>query len=387
MSRLARPLPRLLDVEGEELVEPSSKPTMEERARLAAEAFEAVPFEPGNEDSPFDLLLSFAARSQISREADQNPDLAGRNPIYEKHFPAFEPVEIPVDDDLSLTGHRSTGAPGAPVIIVVHGMFDSHTTWYVAEYAELLRRWGFHVVALDMRDHGQLLDKSRTSLGLAEGKDLFQAARVLAQAEGVSVGILGFSFGGACAVRAAYEASQEDEAEILKGGVFSMSAPLNIHEAVAALDDPDQHLPRGNSLKDRLVMRGLNRTFQRHLKLRAKRAGPLDSPIDDFESFIRAVILPSYPNEPGLVGAFLGKARANQEEIMGAIQCPTALLHSVDDPVVLATHMLSAQKAAGENSWVTSRLLPRGGHLGAAYLDPKSILAMLNAWFGTLRDG
>lgn len=386
LYRLGPKLPDLTTLEVGGLPDPHPADDRLERAKAALDAFEHGSFEPQGDDSPFRLLTGMGLRNLLTSEADMNPDTAGRTPTY-AGYGDFQPVEIKVDDELSLTGMRSTGAPGAPVILVVHGLFDSHTSSYVVEHAEILRRWGFHVIALDMRDHGRLRGRSTTSLGLFEGKDLFAAARTLAHAEGVSVGILGLSYGGHCAVRAAHEASIAGEPEVLRGGVFSVSAPLNIHEAVAALDDPDSRLPRGKGFKDRMVVNTLHRSFRRHLRFKVRELGKLDYPIGDFESYIRAAVLPKYPNEPGLVGAFLGKARSTQAELLGAIEVPTAILHSVDDPVVLGIHMLQARKEAGENPWIRTRMLPRGGHVGMAYLDPRGVFGMLSSFFGQLRDG
>jgi predicted alpha/beta-fold hydrolase len=273
------------------------------------------------------------------------------------------------------------------VVIVVHGIYDSHTSRYVVEYAEVLRRWGFHVVALDMRDHGRLRGRTPPpSLGLHEGRDLYAAACALADAEGVSVGVLGLSYGGQCAVRAAHEATLAGRPEVLRGGVLTLNAPLNIHEAVLALDD-DSRLPRAQGLRARLVTHELRGVFTRHLRMRIREHGPFDHPVEDYEGYIRDVVLPAYPKDPPLVGAFLGAARCTQPSVLGKLAVPLAALHSRDDMLVPVRHLREAAAAAAGNPLVAALELPAGAHVGYGIVDPQGTLQLLAAFFGLLRDG
>jgi len=367
-----------------ELPEPLLDGALSARAAAAFAALDAVPFTARGPTNPFRLLLGMGCRDLVGREADQHPGSAGRGRGYEAH-PAFQPLEIPLEGGPTLTGHHSLGPPGAPIVIVVHGIFDSHTAFYVIEYAESLRRFGFHVVALDLRDHGRLLGGSlRPALGIEEGRDLFRAARALARSEGVSVGILGISYGGQCAVRAAYEASLAGEAELLRGGVMTLCAPLDMQEALLAFDDRSR-LPRPPALLDRLVFSGLLATMERHLKLRAP--GVRLPSHEAWVTYVREVLLPANPDQPALVGAFLGKARSTQASIMGALAVPTAIVHSQDDPLVPVVHARRALSSAGGNAWVHVRELPLGGHVGLGAVDGPGTLGMLAAFFGSLRDG
>lgn len=384
--RLAPKIPDLTAAPPVALPDPSPSPNLEERARGAFEELTAVRFTPDPKFTPHKVLVGMGCRDLITREADQNPDTAGRTPNYAP-YPAFEEVQIPGSDGLMLTGHRSTGAPGAPVIIITHGLFDSHASIYVVEYAEVLRRWGFHVVALDLRDHGRLRGHGPPpSMGLHEGRDLFAAACALSDAEGVSVGILGLSYGGHCAVRAAHEATLAGRPEVLRGGVFSVSGPLNIHEAVLALDDHTR-LPKTHGMLNRLVMANLYGSFRRHLALCVAEHAPLPHPCKDYESYVREIVLPAYPDAPPLVGAFLGAARSTQPSVLAEVAVPVVLLHATDDMLVPVRHLHEGLAAAGDNPLVRGRELPGGGHVGFGANDPQAMLTMLAAFFGRLRDG
>ncbi len=366
--------------------EPHPAPDPATRATAVLAEMEGLPFNPAGRCSPERYLLGMGCSDLTTREADQNPDTAGRTPKYES-LGGFEPVEIPGHAGVILRGHHSVGPPGQPVVIVVHGMNDSHVTSYVVEHSEVLRRMGFHVFALDMRDHGLLRGSGPPlSMGFHEGKDLFAAARTLSRREGVSVGILGISLGGQCAVRAAHEATEAGEPEVLRGGVATVCAPLNVHEAVNGLDDPSR-LRRGETLFDRMIMKGTHDELRRHLRLRAVERDPRGPACRNFESYIRRAVLPAYPGVPPMMGAFLGMARCTQESVLGAVAVPTFILHSEDDPLVSVIHAEQAATAAAGNPLVGVRIVPKGGHVALGYEDPQGYLGMITHWFGRLADG
>lgn len=361
---------------------PSRLPQLLDRTRAAQAALAAAPFRPGLDAHR--ALMAMGCRDLVTREADQHPDTAGRTPNFAPH-PQFQPVTLPGSGGVTLHGHHAPGPPGRPKIIVLHGLYDSHVSRYVVEYSVALERAGFHVAALDLRDHGRLRGHGPPpSLGLHEGRDVLEAARAFGR-EGVSVGLLGISYGGHCAVRAAHEATLAGQAELLRGGVLALSAPLHIQEAVCALDDASR-LPRPRGLLARLVTRELHAVFARHLAIRLREAG-VAARASDYEGYIREVVLKAYPELPQLVGALLGAARCTQASVMAGLAVPTAIVHARDDFLVPPAHAEAAQREAGGNPWVSVRLLPGGGHAGFGVVDPQGTLGLLAAWFGTLRDG
>jgi len=368
------------------LPEPSRHDGLAERTREAAAALTSAPFTPRTQLDAYQLLFALGCRDLITSEADQHPDTAGRTPTWAP-FPEFQEVEVPGADGVRLRGRHNPGAPGAPTLILVHGLFDSHVRRYMVEYGVSLARMGFHVVALDLRDHGRLRGQGPPpSLGIHEGRDLLAAAQALSDKEGISVGILGFSYGGHCAVRAAHEATLAGRADALRGGVLALSAPLHIQEAVCALDDYSR-LPAPHGLRQRLVRRGVLGTIQRHLGQRIREKGRLEHPVYDFESYIREIILPAYPDLPNMAGALLGAARCTQSSVMGKLAVPVAIVHAQDDFLVPILHLREAKREAAGNPWVVTRELLAGGHAGFGVVDPAGTLGMLAAWFGTLRDG
>jgi predicted alpha/beta-fold hydrolase len=379
--------PRLVDltqVPTPPLPEPWVDNDLLTRARRTHEELDALEWQARGPINPYKLLMGMGCRDLTTREADQQPDTAGRAPNYAP-YPAFQPLEIPLDGGPVLTGHHSTGAPGAPVVMVIHGLFDSHVTGYVVEYAEVLRRMGFHVVALDLRDHGRQLGRGLPpSLGIEEGRDLFAAARTLSHAEGVSVGIVGMSYGAHCAVRAAHEATLAGEPEVLRGGVLALCGPLDIHEAILGFDDHGR-LPGADAFMDRMIFSELMKVLDRFLRLRTR--GVALPRADAYRVYVEQVLLPAYPEMPGEFDAFLDEARSSQPAVMGKLAVPTAIVHPVDDPLVPVTHARRAREAAGDNPYVHVRELTFGGHIGLAGVDGAATQQLLATWFGRLRDG
>jgi pimeloyl-ACP methyl ester carboxylesterase len=187
-------------------------------------------------------------------------------------------------------------------------------------------------------------------------------------------------------VRAAHEATLAGRTDALRGGVLALGAPLHIQEAICALDDHTR-LPRPHGLRQRFITRGIMTTIERHRSQRAHEKGRLEHPVDNFEGYIREVILPAYPEMPNLVGAMLGAARCTQPAVLGKVAVPVAIVHAADDFLVPVSHLREAAREARNNPWVVTRELPAGGHVGFGVVDPQGTLGMLAAWFGTLRDG
>lgn len=121
-----------------------------------------------------------------------------------------------------------------PLVIVVHGIFDSGAQDYVQRMAAELYGSGDSVFVPDMRDHGDTLRAApdvATTLGVLEGHDLLALSRAVRSACGARVGrvgILGVSGGGLDAIRA-FTLDREGS---LDGGVIALSPLLDVPAAV-----------------------------------------------------------------------------------------------------------------------------------------------------------
>lgn len=133
---------------------------------------------------------------------------------------------------LALRPHES-----APLVIVVHGMFDSSAQTYVRRIGTTLFAAGYSTLLVDMRDHGDTFrgaPKIPTTLGMFEGRDLLTVARQVrgACAEHVSsIGAVGVSGGGLDVISAYAEDGRAGDTQ-LDGGAVALSPLLDVEMTV-----------------------------------------------------------------------------------------------------------------------------------------------------------
>ena len=150
----------------------------------------------------------------------------------------------------------------SPIVLVVHGVFDSKFTKYVQVTGDLLRREGFGVVIPDMRWHGCLLDsKWLPTLGVEEGPDLVAWGRWLAEEyPGHPIGLVGFSMGGTSVLHAMGE---PDAADVFRAGAVAVCP-------AAALPRVLKHLDAKLFWKDSGMTVVFRRGFRSYLRTRTK---------------------------------------------------------------------------------------------------------------------
>ena len=168
------------------------------------------------------------------------------------------------------------GDPAAPPVVLVHGAYDHGRTW--DGFAPRLAELGFHVVAIDVRGHG---DSGRLSSGMAWSActiDLCELARVLAPASDTPIGMIGHSMGGGQVLTAA-ATMPERFAWVVNLDGLGPPAEAFVHESVVdaatrSLDEIDRFRsspPRPWASRDQLVERRgainirLPRPFLEHL--------------------------------------------------------------------------------------------------------------------------
>ena len=133
------------------------------------------------------------------------------------------------------------GDRARPLVLVVHGMFDSSAQRYVRDMADVLFALGLNVLRLDMRDHGQTLRAQPSlpiSLGALEGRDLLAVAALAKSACAAAVdgvGALGVSAGG-LAVISAYAADGRGEHALLDRGAVALSPLLDVPHTLERLE-------------------------------------------------------------------------------------------------------------------------------------------------------
>ncbi len=116
----------------------------------------------------------------------------------------YETVSLTSADGVNLSGWYIPSDNGA-AIILLHGWNGNRVT--MIWRAEMLARHGYGVLMCDLRGHGES-DAVMRTFGWEDVHDVFAALDYLQHREDVNpdrIGILGFSMGGAIAIRAAAE--------------------------------------------------------------------------------------------------------------------------------------------------------------------------------------
>lgn len=138
---------------------------------------------------------------------------------------------------------RRPGPEALPLVLIVHGMFDSSAQLYVRSMGDELLALNMNVLLLDMRDHGQTLRAAPfipNALGQLEAGDLLLTAAQARSAcsEQVSgVGALGVSAGGLDVIQA-YAADVDPAAPKLDRGVVAISPLLDIETTIERIERP-----------------------------------------------------------------------------------------------------------------------------------------------------
>ncbi len=267
--------------------------------------------------------------------------------------------------------HALYHAPAAdkPIVIIVHGLYDSKFSRYVRITAQGLSRSGFGVLAPDMRWHGCLLSsESLPSLGVEESRDLLAWARWLHKRHpDHPVGLLGFSLGGLDVIHAA---GQPSAGEDLKAGVIALCPPIALERTARSIDaDP--------YFSDFGWTSGIRSKFHAYLRARLK---ALDIPIEPkFGAFLAWLAPQLYPATPDPVASLL--RAADPIPSIRSTQTPLLVLEASNDPIIPDSSRYALAEAARGRSRVLDIETPYGGHIGQLGLYPEWLSEIFNSFF------
>lgn len=306
------------------------------------------------------------------KQADQVPELAGRGPLP----PGWELVDgEPMGAGRApLHALLHPPAPGRPIVVVVHGLYDSKQSRYVRLAAEALVGGGCGVVVPDMRWHGCLLSREwLPALGREESLDLLAWARWIGRRHrGHPVGLLGFSLGALAVLHAL--GSAEAPAVLAAGGI-AVSPPAALHRVASALDVAPRFADAG---LDVFVLD----LFQRFLRLRMAALGIAGDAARPFTRFLGWLAEQPALAGPGVDGdrlLDLGEPAAP----LAACRCPCLLLSARNDPVFGEGAAVQLALEAQGNPYVHLLETPGGGHIGQLGTYPQWMAEVLRLFFGT----
>jgi predicted alpha/beta-fold hydrolase len=259
----------------------------------------------------------------------------------------------------------------APIVLVVHGMFDSKNTKYVRVTGELLRGEGFGVVIPDMRWHGCLLERQwLPTLGIEEGPDLVAWGRWLIRTyPGHPIGLVGFSLGGLSVLHAI---GAPEAAHVFRAGAVVVTPAAALPRAVEHLDSTQYFLDAG------LTALFLPQ-FRAYLEGRMKN---LDIPAADgppFARFLRWLAASLPPDVASSPEDLL--ARADPAPGTARARRPLLILETANDPIIPAAAPESLGMAASHNPFAHLIETPYGGHIGQPGASPNWFAAVVTTFF------
>ncbi len=261
---------------------------------------------------------------------------------------AFKPIMLESRDGTPICGHLAMQPADTrrPALVLASGAYASKNSgWFLSLATRAFYRWGFHVLALDLRnlgDSGRFSD-APTSWGYRESDDVLAAAEYLESIELVStVGACGIGMAASAALIAAGRSPADGP---LRGGVVAVSPFADASDAVRRLSGRQGRAPGGT--------RRLLKRIGLFLKTLADGPRPFFNPRD----YTREVSCQYYEvDESDLY------RKASPLKTMSEIEVPCLLLHALDDAVAPADDSRALLEAAGENPMVAALVAPSGGH-------------------------
>ena len=259
-------------------------------------------------------------------------------------------IETP-DGDFLYLDYAPEPAPGAPIVVLLHGLEGSTRRGYMSEMFRQLFVRGLWGVGMNFRGCGGGPNRVARFYHSGETGDL---AHVVEDLRGRHprrpVGAVGFSLGGNVLLKHLGERGRDTSI----AAAVAVSVPLDLAGSAARLSAG-------------LTGRTYGAHFLRALrgKVRAKRR--LLEGVVDVERTLAARTLRDYDDAltaplHGFAGAEDYYDRADMRRHLAGIRAPTLIVQSRDDPFLPRGVIPEAAVAA--NPHTTEALTDRGGHLG-----------------------
>ncbi len=329
---------------------------------------------------------------------------ASRNSYIDKQapqWPGFEDTWIPVREDLSLSARIGYARDGetiadADAIVLLPGLFGDHGVLRSRDLAVFLRESGFHVLALEIRGHGQTERRypdACHTFGIFETDELMLVSDWLVNLPHVRrTGLVGFCWSGNIALLAAwYDGRANDDPSVLpsvarklrasptggrrfEAGIIAFSPILRWEDLVDVLDTSRSTLkePIYAAIQDTVRSRAQHKAYDppngSFRKLIEDDCGDcgFDSPErrSDGRVFLRLMPYRDSPWHDKLENA----------------RVPVLLVHGVNDPLAPAQDIADFI-ATVSNPNVAAMILPGGGHVGFAAYAKKYYYSLVVSFF------
>jgi len=239
--------------------------------------------------------------------------------------------------------------PGAPRVLVLHGLEASSKAGYIAEVFRqaCLRRW--QAIGLNFRSCNGEPNRLATSYHSGSTADALFVARKLREAAPGPLTAIGFSLGGNILLRLLGETG--DAAPI--DAAVAISVPYDLQTCARALDSPGGWFWIYRSRFLRSLRKKALEKSRRFPQLFDRRAIRSVSRIEAFDDAVTAPL-------NGFASATHYYAQCSSGPILNRIRRPTLLLNAKDDP--LAPSPVPPEALTNPNLTVVAT--EKGGHVG-----------------------
>lgn len=315
-------------------------------------------------------------------------------PKHAADWPGFETVWMPVAPEVELCGRlgmarRKGQIIDATCIVLLPGFLGDNSGNRMRNAAEGLRQAGFHVLAVELRGHGETARRFPNvayNYGIRETHDLLRVSEwIECQSHVTGTGLIGYCWGANLALLTAWLDGAADRAAVIPQDREALSAHPHFAAGVIAFcpalrwEDLLDELETPHTLLDDPVLATLQHSIQHRMAL----IGHLHP-----NGSLRDLILFEMRNtpyaRPEIVERGLGFLRLMEYhgrpagDKMQAVRVPTLIVHSADDPLTSA--QAAADLMAGtSNPNIAALVLPSGGHTGfAAYARAYYYSLMVN---------
>ena len=336
---------------------------------------------PATLDKLLGNLSGLQETAQVSPPGNRDGGNAGA-----ERWPGFTGVEIPMSDGLRIYARVAPPAPGhdhageRSYVVLTHGLFASQQGCEARNLADALRRYGHHVVAIDMRGHGEtgrLNPRFPTTFGASEVRDLIEVARWLRDTRGARrVGLLCFSITAQEGMTAAWADSDAlyDQAPSPVLDNLPRPRPQPAYDAIVAVCPPLNLLEYAASLERKYSMldSAVRATFQQRIAARMRAAGA--PPTHSMWAYARFELSRTrwasrYPDADALLRDVVRMADFSGENWnvgvrrLERVRTPLLVIATANDPLGSAQATVNLV-ARVRNPNVGLLVLPRGGHTG-----------------------
>ncbi len=301
----------------------------------------------------------------------------------------FEDILVPIEDRFELSGRigyamRDEQVVESDCIVILPGLFGDNGVQRTQDMAQYLKSAGYHVLALEVRAHGQTEARHPElyhTWGVLESDDLmFVSDWLEAKSEVSRTGLIGYCWGANIAIstgwydavgpqnhlfseriRQELKATHESGRRRFRAGIILFSPILGwerlrdeLETPRGPLTDPVYHAIQ-ETIRNRMIRKGYENP-----------SGSLQQLIQE-EFNHCGVPLPNGVEEAFALVRFLPYKNKKFYDKLSKVRTPMLFVHGVNDPLAPAQEIADLV-ATTDNPNVASVILPGGGHVGfAAY--------------------